>query len=89
MRIRLAGVGDLVAAEGKYHLKCLTNFKRECKISATDTENHHVMVDLNHHLEQGLSQGHVNDMGEVWKNYIKRKQELGQEIPRRYASRND
>jgi len=29
MRVRLANVVDLVAAEGKYHLKCLVCFERK------------------------------------------------------------
>jgi hypothetical protein len=39
MRLRLAGVNDLIAAEGKYHNKCLNAFKydtqktkKECEI---------------------------------------------------------
>ena len=28
MRVRLAGVSDLMAAEGKYHKYCLTKFER-------------------------------------------------------------
>ena len=27
MRVRLAGISDLIVTEGKYHLKCLVNFK--------------------------------------------------------------
>ena len=39
MRLRLAGINDLIAAEGKYHNKCLNAFKydtqktkKECEI---------------------------------------------------------
>ena len=87
MRIRLAGVSDLIAAEGRYHLRCLTKFKRECKAAVTDTEIDHVFADLTHSLEEGLSQGHVYDIGHIWDNYEKRKGETDQEIPRRYVSR--
>ena len=30
MSIRLSGVGDLIAAEGCYHLTCLITFERRC-----------------------------------------------------------
>ena len=87
MRIRLAGVGDLIAAEGKYHLKCLTKFKRECRAAAAETEIDHLFTDLTHNLEEGLSQGHVYDMGNIWTSYEKKKSEMDKEIPRRYLSR--
>ena len=87
MRIRLAGVGDLIAAEGKYHLKCLSKFRRECRTPAEDTGIDNVIAELTHHLEDGLSQGHVYDMGDIWNIYVNRKQEMGHEIPRRYVSR--
>ena len=40
---RLAGVSDLIAAEGKYHLKCYTRFlrntERNVECSETDDAN--------------------------------------------------
>lgn len=33
MRVRLAGISDLIAAEGKYHLKCLVQFEQKHKRS--------------------------------------------------------
>ena len=88
MRIRLAGVNDLHAAEGKYHLKCLSKFKRQCKSSGTKTkEDDTVMTEMCLNIEPGLSQGHVYDMKDIWNSYSKTKQELGQDVPRKYESR--
>ena len=44
------------------------------------------MTELCHSIEEGLSQGHVYDMNDIWKSYAKRSQELRKEIPRRYES---
>ena len=63
MRIRLAGVNDLHAADGKYHLKCLSKFKCQCKASKAKTEaDDSVMAEMRHTIEYGLSQGHVNPL---------------------------
>ena len=66
MRIRLAGVNDLHAADGKYHLKCLSKFKRQCKSSKAKTEaDDFVMTDMCLTIEKGLSRGHVYDINDV------------------------
>ena len=76
MRIRLAGVNDLHAAERKYHLKCLSKFKRQCKSSGTKPEEDNaVMTEMCLSIEQGLSQGHEYDMKDIWNSYSKTKQE--------------
>ena len=38
MRVRLAGVTDLVADEGKYHLKCYRKFVRDNETSGREDE---------------------------------------------------
>ena len=88
MRIRLAGVNDLHAADGKYHLKCLSKFKRQCKSSKAKTEaDDFVMTDMCLTIEKGLSRGHVYDMNDVWNSYKRRRQEIGQAVPKKYESR--
>ena len=42
MRLRLAGVNDLIAAEGKYHNKCLNAFKYDTQ----KTKKECVTIDL-------------------------------------------
>jgi hypothetical protein len=53
MRLRLAGVNDLIAAEGKYHHKCLNAFKydtqktkKKCETKSTDEVG--VQIDIRH-----------------------------------------
>jgi hypothetical protein len=38
MRLRLAGVNDLIAAEGKYHNKCLNAFKYDTQKTKKECE---------------------------------------------------
>jgi hypothetical protein len=48
VQTRLAGVNDLMAAEAKYHLPCLANFRREVnktRNSAEENRRAHGMVD--------------------------------------------
>ena len=42
LSVRLAGVNDLIAAEGKYHLICLRGYER----STSKTEKECVDIDL-------------------------------------------
>jgi hypothetical protein len=38
MRLRLAGVNELIAAEGKYHNKCLSAFKYDAQKTKKECE---------------------------------------------------
>lgn len=89
MCLRLSDVNDLIAAEGKYHLKCLVQFERKArKISMSDRDNKYIVISqLCTKLETGLSRGHVYDMGVVWNNYTELAKELETEIPQKYLSR--
>ena len=71
MRVRLAGVVDMVAFEGKYHQKYKIQFELNmkklrdndlCKQYDVDT----IMDKLCFHLLKGLSAGHVYDMRDIW-----------------------
>ena len=59
---RLAGVSDLIAAEGKYHLKCyarfLRNTERNAQCSETDDANR-CFEEVMTLLRERLSQGHI------------------------------
>ena len=72
MRVHLANVEDLVAAEGKYHLQCWVEFDCRIKITASgaaaniqakDTYMDLLCVDI----LTGLSRGHVYNMLDVWR----------------------
>ncbi|WAR26623.1 hypothetical protein MAR_012327, partial [Mya arenaria] len=88
MRVRLAGVNDLIASEGKYRLKCLSKFRRKSiTIDTLDEPEDEVMKELKHVLEEGFSRGHVYDMNTVWSSYCRRKQESGKSVPSKYQTR--
>ncbi|KAH3772664.1 hypothetical protein DPMN_174006 [Dreissena polymorpha] len=71
MRARLSGIGDLMAAKGKYHNKCLNEFKRRTneKSSSAKSEVDAAMEHLIEQLDDGLMHGHVFDMVMVWKTH--------------------
>lgn len=91
MRVRLSGISDLLAAEGKYHLSCLVNFERKVeKIRKTGIlpSQDLAMPELCKILEHGLALGHVYDMGSVWEKYQKITEETPEsKIPQKYLSR--
>ena len=93
MRVRLSGISDLPAAEGKYHLSCLVNFERKvANIRKTGVlpSQDLAMSELCKILEHGLALGHVYDMGSVWEKYNQISEEMvspESEIPQRYLSR--
>ena len=73
MRVRLANVVDLVAAEGNYHLKCLVCFERKMfnaqKDVPSERETDTVLDKICVDLKNGLSLGHVYSMGHVLNKY--------------------
>ena len=69
IQLRLAGVNDLIADEGKYHLRCYSKFIRETdqiknsECSQTvDVAMQWVVNQLHHSTEQG----HVLEVSKVW-----------------------
>ena len=77
---RLAGIRDLIAAEGKYHLKCYARFlKNMQKIPKDDQEKDKAEVrcfeEVMILLQQRLSEGHIYSLKAVWTYYSNR---LGQ-----------
>ena len=91
MRVRLSGISDLPAAEGKYHLPCLVTFERKVekirKMGILPSQDL-AMPELCNILEHGLALGHVYDMNSVWEKYQQLSDETPEsEIPQKYLSR--
>ena len=88
LSVRLAGVNDLIAAEGKYHLVCLRAFER----SNSRTKKECIDTDLAFswlcgELESGADQGHVFQLTDVWNRYVELADELAIGIPQSFISR--
>lgn len=74
MRRRFAGVSDLMAAEGKYHLKCYVSFSRkydkQSEGKSQSPENicfRNAMTEL----EKEMEKGHMFTLKTVWDHYSK------------------
>ena len=63
MRVRLANVSDLVAAEGKYHVQCWVRFQRNIDASSLKTggnkKRDECLDILCSNILTGLNSGHV------------------------------
>ena len=82
LSVRLAGVNDFIAAEGKYHLICLRAYEQ----STSKTEKECVDIDLplswlRKELESGAKQSHIFQLIDVWNRYIQLAKELATGIP--------
>ena len=86
---RLAGVSDLIAAEGKYHLKCyarfLRNTERNAQCSETDDANR-CFEEVMTLLRERLSQGHILSLKAVWTYFSHQLAEKYQLFPGDYRS---
>ena len=86
--VRLSGVNDLIASEGKYHVACYMKFNRE----ATKAKEVSSKADLPMHwlvleLKQAAEKAHVLELSEVWKRYCYLAEKAGVEIPTSFVSR--
>lgn len=89
MSCRLAGISDLIAAQGKYHLKCYTCYlnKMTQKISEDDQDaNVTCFKEVMALLEMRLSEGHIYSLRAVWTYYSKRLEQKYHLQPSVYRS---
>ena len=90
MRVRVADVNDLVAADGKYHLKCWVKFQRRMNKllgNQGEDEAEKSLNDLCTKLLTGLRKGCIFDMGHVWDRYVQSCESKGVNVPKKYQSR--
>ena len=90
MRVRMDNVSDLVASEGKYHLKCWVLFQRKIgKLNKQESIHDPCLDKLCNDIVNGLADGHVYDMGCVSSQYIKSCSMQNVNIPQKYQSRKN
>lgn len=71
LRVRFAGVCDLIAAEAKYHLPCLSGFKRNAEKGKLETkESDLTMIWLCDELEYATDEGYVIKLNDAWNRYV-------------------
>ena len=99
MRVRLANIGDLVAAEGMYHVQCWVTFQRKVdsskfksaaseQIEQFQEQGHfHCLDILCANILMGLNSGHVYDLGNIWVQFTKICANQGVQIPTKYIGR--
>ena len=89
LRNHLAGVSDLIAAEGIYHLQCLVKFNRSAEHvqeKASD-DNDIVPVWLSQELRIAGEKGHVFELSEIWEKYCDIARSSNISIPGSFDSR--
>ena len=86
MSYRLAGTNDLIAYEGKYHLKCYAKFQRtavEQQPTRQEKENCFVFEEVMSVLQSGVSKGNVYSLksfGHIFVKDIIQRMELVQRL---------
>jgi len=87
LRVRLPGVCDLIAAEAKYHLPCLSAFKRNAEKAKLETkESDLAMIWLCEELEYAADKGYIK-LNDAWNRYMILAERAEIEIPRSFISR--
>ena len=83
LSLRLAGVNDLIAAEGKYHPNCYKKFMRNVSRSSNvaKDESGTVLLWLIDELKKSAEQVHVLELKKVWLGYCSQAAEQTIEIP--------
>ncbi len=86
--LRMAGVIDLIAAEAKYHLNCLSAFNRSTSKTKQESANTDLaMIWLCQELRQSADKGHVILLDDVWERYKELAEESSTMIQQSYQSR--
>ena len=71
LRVRLAGVSDLIASETKYHWACFSALKTLSEKAKQDTNDTDLaLVWLCQELEYAADKGHVINFSDAWNRYI-------------------
>lgn len=86
--VRLAGISDLIAAEGKYHANCLKKFMRNASKTKESSEKTDLAMEwLVKEIRQSAKKGHVLQLSEVWNRYCELAEKANVEVPASFRSR--
>ena len=87
MRLRLAGVNDLIAAEGKYHNKCLNAFKYDTQKTKKECETIDLaMIFLVQEPGYAASKNQILQLSDVWERYCSLVAQTNGDIPQSFIS---
>ena len=81
MRVRTAGISDLIAADAIYHNQCRVQFERRVEKAKRENKTSHkdlCFARLIDEITEGVSQGHVYTLLDVWHRYEQLLSELGE-----------
>ena len=83
LSLRVAGVNDLIAAEGKYHPNCYKKILRNVSRSRDIAKNEGgaVLSWLIDELKKSAEQGHIFELKEVWFRYCSLAAEQNMAVP--------
>ena len=88
LSVHLAGVSDLIASEGKYHVSCFVKFTRQSsKAKEQCTKVDLAMQWLVQELKKAAQRSHVLELSEVWERYCKLVDIAHVQIPPSFLSR--
>ena len=87
LRVRLACVNDLIAAEGSYHMTCKNRFERRTKRMESLPSTDMPLEWICQELEQSEKQADILDLVHVWDRYSSLANEAQLDIPSRFLSR--
>ena len=87
MHYRMSGVSDLIAAEGRYHLKCYTDFLRKHSSCGRAKHGDVCFSMVMNEMKDGMDKGNVYSIDTIWNRYCSLLSQVG-EIPAAYHSRN-
>ena len=88
LSVALSDCYDLMAAEGKYHLKCYMQFQRNTmKNQNAAGSSDLAMAWLKNELELSAAQGHILEVNEIWSKYCQLCSETNKKVQASYLSR--
>ena len=87
LSVALSVCNDLMAAEGKYHLKCYTQFQRNTMKNQNTAESSDLaMAWLKNELALSAAQGHILEVNEIESRYCQLCSEANEEVRSSYFS---